>query len=163
MDIQANYRDKTKEELVKLITDIQLKLLEKEYQVQDQANQIQTQANEIKIQAKQIHFLEEQFRLYQLRQFAQKSEKMNPNQLSFFDEAELPKKVEKIEAQEQELQVASYAWKKLAGRKVLPKELPRVPRVYDLPEDEKVCSCGSFLTHIKDEKTEQLEINPATV
>jgi hypothetical protein len=40
-------------------------------------------------QAKQIQFLEEKILAYQLRQFADKSEKMNQNQASLFDEAEL--------------------------------------------------------------------------
>jgi transposase len=45
----------------------------------------------------------------------------------------------------------------------LPAELLRIPRIYDLTESEKVCSCGCELTHIKDEKSEQLEIIPAKV
>ncbi|MHB1946933.1 MAG: IS66 family transposase zinc-finger binding domain-containing protein [Gammaproteobacteria bacterium] len=35
--------------------------------------------------------------------------------------------------------------------------------IHDLPENEKICSCGDTLTHIKDEKYEQLEIIPAKV
>ena len=113
--------------------------------------------NFIQIQTKQIHFLEEQFRLYQLRQFANKSEKINPNQISLFDEAELPKHEEKILAQEEEIQVGSYTRKNNVGRKPLPKELPRIQRIYDLPEKDKQCECGCTLAHIKDEKSEQLE------
>ena len=114
-------------------------------------------------QAKQIQFLEEQILAYQLRQFAAKSEKMNPNQASLFDEAELPKSEEKILSQEEEITVASYQRKNKVGRKPLPPELLRVPRLYDLSEEEKICSCGCQLTHIKDEKSEQLEIIPAKI
>lgn len=103
-------------------------------------------------QAKQIQFLEEQILAYQLRQFAAKSEKMNPNQASLFDEAELPKSEEKILSQEEEITVASYKRQNKAGRKPLPAELLRVPRVYDLSEEEKTCFCGCDLIHIKDEK-----------
>lgn len=114
-------------------------------------------------QAKQIQFLEEQILAYQLRQFAAKSEKINPNQASLFDEAEPPKSDEKILSQEEEITVASYKRQNKAGRKPLPAELLRVPRVYDLPEEEKMCSCGCRLIHIKDEKSEQLEIIPAKI
>lgn len=114
-------------------------------------------------QAKQIQFLEEQILAYQLRQFAAKSEKMNANQASLFDEAELPKSEEKTLSQEEEITVASYKRQNKAGRKALPAELLRVPRIYDLAEEEKTCACGCELTHIKDEKSEQLEIIPAKI
>ena len=114
-------------------------------------------------QAKQIHFLEEQIMAYHLRQFAAKSEKFHPNQASLFDEAELPKSEEKILVQEEEITVASYKRQNKVGRKALPSELLRVPRVYDLPLEEKMCACGCELTHIKDEKSEQLEIIPAKI
>ena len=114
-------------------------------------------------QAKQIQFLEEQILAYQLRQFAAKSEKMNPNQVSLFDEAIASKSEEKILAQEEEITVASYTRNKKVGRKALPAELIRIPRIYDLTEEEKKCACGCTLTHIKDEKSEQLEIIPAKI
>lgn len=114
-------------------------------------------------QSKQIQFLEEQILAYQLRQFAAKSEKINPNQASLFDEAEQPKSEEKIFSQEEEITVASYKRQAKVGRKALPAELLRVPRVYDLSEEEKKCHCGCELTHIKDEKSEQLEIIPAKI
>ena len=114
-------------------------------------------------QAKQIQFLEEQILAYRLRQFAAKSEKMNISQISLFDEAELPKSEEAILSQEEEITVAPYVRKTKVGRKALPAELPRIPRIYDLSENEKTCPCGCELTHIKDEKSEQLEIIPAKI
>ncbi len=114
-------------------------------------------------QAKQIQFLEEQILAYRLRQFANKSEKINPNQISLFDEAVLPKSEEKILSQEEVITVASYTKSKQVGRRALPAELFRIPRIYDLSEDEKICQCGCALTHIKDEKSEQLEIIPAKI
>jgi len=114
-------------------------------------------------QAKQIQFLEEQVLAYQLRQFASKSEKININQASLFDEAEHPKSEEKLLSQEEEITVACYVRNKKPGRKALPTELLRVPRIYDLSEAEKICQCGCELTHIKDEKSEQLEIIPAKI
>jgi transposase len=114
-------------------------------------------------QAKQIQFLEEQVLAYQLRQFANKSEKFNPHQASLFDEAKPPESEEKILDCEEEISVASYTRNKKVGRKPLPAELPRIPRIYDLAEAEKICTCGYELTYIKDEKSEQLEIIPAKI
>jgi hypothetical protein len=136
MITEPNYNDKSQEELLKIIANM----------------------------AKRIQFLEEQNAAYRLRQFANKSEKFNNlNQASLFDEAELPKNPEKILAAEEEITIASYTRKKTPGRKPLPAEFLRVPRIYDLTEAEKICACGCELTHIKDEKSEQLEIIPAKI
>lgn len=101
-------------------------------------------------------------RLYQLRQLGKKSEKGSADQLSLFDEADLPKKPDAIEAAEEEIKVAAYT-RKPFGRKPLPENLPREQRVYDLAGDEKTCACGHVLRHIKDETSEQLEIIPAKI
>lgn len=132
---KANYNNKSHDELLNIIANM----------------------------AKQIQFLEEQNAAYRLRQFANKSEKFNPNQVSLFDEAILPKDCEKIIAAEEAITIASYQRKKKPGRKPLPAELIRIPRIYDLTEAEKVCACGCQLTHIKDEKSEQLELIPAKI
>lgn len=74
MENTLNYAIKTKEELLTIIAS----------------------------QAKQIHFLEEAVLAYKHRQFANKSEKLSREQLSFFDEAIAPKNAEKIMAAEEE-------------------------------------------------------------
>lgn len=142
MKTTTNYNNKSKEELIKLITQ---------------------QTEQISQHKKQIIFLEEYIKAQQLRQFANKSEKVNFNQLAFFDEAKPSKDEEKILAAEEEIQVASFKRKKTPGRKALPADLPRVPRIYDLTEAEKICSCGRELTYITDEKSEQLEYIPAKI
>jgi transposase len=38
-----------------------------------------------------------------------------------------------------------------------------LPRIYDLTEAEKICSCGSELTYLTDEKSEQLKYVPAKI
>jgi len=117
----------------------------------------------IEAQAKQITLLEEAILAYRHRQFANKCETSKSIQQSLFDEAQLPKSEENLLVQEEAITVASYTRSKKPGRKPLPANLPRVPRIYDLPEAEKICPCGSKLTHIKDDKTEQLEIIPAKI
>ena len=146
MNTTINYNKKSKEELVQLLFE------------QDKKHQ-----NEITQHKKQILFLEEYIKVQQLRQFANKSEKLNPDQLQFFDEAKPIDNEEKMLAVEEEIQVASFTRKKSPGRKPLPADLPRVPRIYDLTEAEKFCACGCELTHITDEKSEQLEYIPAKI
>ena len=136
MEINVNYQEKSKEELIELLV----------------------------IKEHEINALHEMIRLYRLRQFARKSEKVIPGQLSLFDEADIPKEIE-IEAiaqAEVEISVAPYTRKK-PGRKPLPAHLPRQQRIYDLTAHEKICACGHELKHIKDEKSEQLEIIPAKI
>lgn len=90
MNIKENYDNKSKDELIQLVLDIQSKL---------------------DCQSKQIKFLKEQILAYRLRKFANKSEKLNSEQLSLFDEAELPINPDTVLAEEEKLQVASCAKK----------------------------------------------------
>ena len=53
--------------------------------------------------------------------------------------------------------------KKQASRQTLPPELPRIERIHDQPEHERVCACGCTLNYIGDDISEQLDIIPATV
>lgn len=111
----------------------------------------------------QINSLTELLRIYRYRQFGNKSEKISPDQLSLFNEADLPKKPDLIEKADEEIHVASHTRKKSPGRKPLPESLPREQRIYDLNDEEKMCPCGETLTHIKDETCEQLDIIPAKI
>jgi transposase len=50
------------------------------------------------------------------------------------------------------------------GRGALPKNLPRVPRVYELTEAERRCpECGESRIQISTERSEQLDYRPATL
>jgi transposase len=50
------------------------------------------------------------------------------------------------------------------GRRALPKNLPRVPRVYELTEAERRCpGCGECRVQISAERSEQLDYQPATL
>jgi transposase len=110
----------------------------------------------------EINSLTEMLRLYRHRQFGNKSEKSSADQVNIFDEAELPKNAESISEADAEIHIAAHA-RKSSGRKALPADLPREQRIYDLTDEEKTCACGHDLVHIKDEKSEQLEIIPAKV
>src|ERR1700760_192927 len=98
-----NYHEKSKKELIQLLSE-----QEKNHQEQ------------LADHKKQIIFLEEYIAAQNLRQFANKSEKLNSHQLVFFDEAAPIKDEEKILAAEEEIQVSSFTRKKSSGRKGLP-------------------------------------------
>ena len=134
-------------------------LIEQEKTLISQEQNLSKQKGKIEALTTQVKILEEYVALAKQRQFSAKSEKLNINQLSFFDEAN-PPNPEVILKAEEEIQVASFTRKK-PGRKALPKELPRKSVVYDLQEAEKICSCGCELMHIGEEKSEQLELIPA--
>ncbi|EMO28237.1 helix-turn-helix domain of transposase IS66 protein, partial [Leptospira interrogans serovar Bataviae str. HAI135] len=49
--------------------------------------------------------------------------------------------------------------RKETGRKPFPDYFPRIEMLHDIPESEKICSCGHELTRIGEEKSEKLDIH----
>ncbi len=113
----------------------------------------------ISSQQQQIEYLEEMVRLLKNELFGRKSEALptvNPNQLQLFAPNE---PVETIQ-NDDEIVVPEHTRKK-RGRKPLPKDLPRVEIVHDIPEEEKRCACGVELSRIGEEICEKLDYVPA--
>jgi len=109
----------------------------------------------------QIDYLQEQIRLLKNELFGRKTEKRSPadhHQLCLFNETEQAETAGMAE----KIVIAQHSRKK-AGRKPLPKDLPRVEVIHDLAEDEKICDCGSHLSRIGEEVCEKLDIIPAKV
>lgn len=110
---------------------------------------------------KETGLLLEQIRLLRAQLYGRKSEKgfegSQAQPLPLFDmpEPEVSVPGEKIE-------VPAHTRKK-SGRKPLPEGLPRVEVVHDLAAEEKICSCGSELSRIGEEVSEQLDIVPAKI
>lgn len=120
--------------------------------------ELETQASAMK---KRIAFLEEQFRLMQLKRYAPSSEQLGA-QGCLFNEAEHDAAV--LPAAPEDDGKAPSGSKKKRGRKGLPAHLPRKRVEHDLPESEKVCACCQGALHRMGEETsEQLNIIPATV
>jgi len=115
----------------------------------------------------QVHFdketgiLLEQIRHLRAQLFGRKSEKIQPEggpqPLPLFD---LPEP--EIREETDEIHVPAHTRKK-GGRKALPEELPRIEVIHDIDESQKVCGCGSELSWIGEEVSEQLDILPAKV
>lgn len=104
-----------------------------------------------------IQQLLEQIQILRTARFGKKTEKYSDAQLGLFDEAELE---ESIKEPEDELETVTITRKKKPARKSLPKSLPYIEKIHDLTDEEKKCSCGCELTHIGDERSEQLDVVP---
>ena len=112
--------------------------------------------------AAENELLREELRLAYGKLFGRKSEVfrgLNP-QLPLFDMPE-PDDLEK-EPEDEKVDVPAHSRKK-KGRKPLPEDLPRVEIVHDIPEEEKVCQCGSHLSRIGEEICEKLDLIPAII
>lgn len=122
---------------------------------------LQKQQEIIKKQNLEINFLKEQVQLLTAQLFRKKSEKRRlediPGQLNFF---EGPAEEPEIEKVAEKITVPEHTRKK-SGRKPLPESLPRVEVVHDIPEEQKQCGCGSTLSRIGEEISEQLNYIPA--
>ena len=110
----------------------------------------------------QMSTLIEALHLERQRHYGTSSEK-NLSQQALFDEAEQESETPPLPDVVANTSAAPTIPKKKTARKALPPELPRIERVHDLPENERVCTCGCALNHIGDDISEQLDIIPATV
>jgi transposase len=105
--------------------------------------------------------LEEELRLLRHKIFGRRSERFSEEDLKqsvLFNEAEDVPDVPT--QQETSVEVAAHQRAK-RGRRPLPADLLREEVVHDIPEDEKICSCGAPLIRIGQETSEQLDVIPA--
>jgi transposase len=108
-----------------------------------------------------ITTLQEQLNLALARRYAASSEKISPDQIRLFNEAE--RDVEVALESDDEVLVPAHPRKK-RGRRPLPATLPRVDVVHDLTEAERRCDHdGQLLVEIGDVISEQLDIIPAKI
>jgi transposase len=109
----------------------------------------------------EIKILKEQIRFLQDKLFGVKTEKITESgqqQLHFFNNEKEPRLPQETDY----TKVPSHKRKK-PGRKPLPASLPRVERIHDLSEEEKICKCGCQKTCFDKEISEQLDYVPAKV
>jgi len=111
--------------------------------------------------------LQEQLNLSIARRYAASSEKISPDQVRLFDEAESGLSIHETDvddsSSEGSIVVPAHTRKK-SGRKPLPDTLPRVEHIYELPESERVCPHdGNVLTEMNEVISEQLDIIPAKI
>lgn len=111
--------------------------------------------------------LQEQLNLALARRFAASSEKVSPDQIRLFDEAEVDCGGSERDADtatpNDPVTVTTHT-RQSRGRRPLPEALPRVEVVHELPEAERCCPHdGGVLKAIGEETSEQLDIIPAQI
>lgn len=127
--------------------------------------QLNTENRRYKVQ---VLTLTEQLNLALARRYAASSEKLSPDQIALFDEAEYdsavePGTVDDASSDDDAITVAAHQRKK-RGRKPIPDHLPRIDVIHELPESARCCEHdGKLLTEIGEVVSEQLDIIPATI
>jgi transposase len=116
----------------------------------------------VRLDAK-VFSLQEQLNLALALRFAASSEKLSPDQIRLFDEAEVEALTGDEAEPDETIEVPTHTRKK-RGRKKLPDTLPRVDVVYELPaEDQRCPHDGQSLAEIGEVVSEQLDIVPAKI
>jgi len=112
----------------------------------------------------QVLTLTEQLNLALARRYAASSEKLSPDQICLFDEAESDSDAAAdTEADDDEITIAAHKRKK-RGRKPIPDHLPRIDVIHELPESARRCEHdGRLLSEIGEVISEQLDIIPAKI
>jgi transposase len=130
--------------------------------VANQATQLDefTARNE-QLQSRVI-ILQEQLNLALAKRYAASSEKVSPDQVCMFDEAETD--VEVAPDTDDDVILVPAHKRRKRGRKPLPDHLPRIDVVHEIPESERCCDHdGRLLVEIGDVISEQLDIIPAKI
>ena len=110
----------------------------------------------------QVTLLQEQLNLALAKRYAASSEKISPDQVCMFDEAEAD--VPAIEDADDNVILVPAHKRKKHGRKPLPDNLPRIDVIHELPESERHCDHdGLLLAEIDEVISEQLDIIPAKI
>jgi transposase len=117
--------------------------------------------------AEKIQYILEQWRLSSHRRFGPSSES---HQGELFNEAEAlvdqaPDTPDDHDEGEDDTGKDSSPKKKAkrGHRRALPPELPRIEHVIDVPEDQRLCDCGTPMVRIGEDVSEQLDIVPMQI
>jgi len=113
----------------------------------------------------QASVLEDELRLLRHKIFGPRSERFSVEeqlQNRLFDEAEQVDEEQRSKQAEPTVEVAAHR-RARRGRRPLPADLPREEVLHDIPEQEKICSCGQRLVRIGEETSEQVEIIPQQI
>lgn len=132
-------------------------------EIQASAQVIEQLTSENKILKEENLILHERIKLLLSNQYGSQSERFKAPSEPVFDEPQITaEKTESIESAEEEIRAQPAAKEeKKTGRRPLPAALPREEIICDLPETERLCTCGSVKSCMGEEVSEQLEYIPA--
>lgn len=109
-----------------------------------------------------IKILEAYIQTIKQKQFGASSEKLEAIQPDIFGDSASDTEAQEVVELQESVTVAEHQRK--TKRASIPKELPRVNIIHDLPDTEKFCPHdGAALKHIGEETHEQLDIIPAKI
>lgn len=114
--------------------------------------------------------LKEKYDLVVFRKFGRSSESLEASngQPSLFSEESEPLAVQNtgdeqsFESVHEAQKIGSYNRAK-PGRKPLDEKLPRTEVIIDIPEEDKICACGTELVRIGEEVSERLQVVPPKI
>ena len=140
-------------ELIALVQEQQAQLANSEKRNERLQKKLQSKDNT-------IEKLEERLRALLIHRFGKRSERIDPNQFTLFNEAELTVDAdvtdEALSGASQQIDVKPHSRKQGGNRKALPEHLARVDVVHELDEHERQCGCGDTLNKIGEDVQEQL-------
>ncbi len=125
--------------------------------MEDTDSLIKSLQNQIIEKDSQISLLIEIIKLQNLRNYARGSEK------NLLPDGDIFNSDENASPEFEETTTVEAHQRNKPKRKMLPNFLPRIDIIHDLPEDQKICSCGCTLTKIDEIISEQLDIIPQVV
>lgn len=95
------------------------------------------------------------------RLFGRSSEKLPASHLGLFDEGATPEEIAGTPDDEAAYETTPETRKRRGGRMPLPKDLERRQVVHDVPETERVCSCGCLKERFGEDVSGELDLEPA--
>jgi len=109
-----------------------------------------------------VLILQEQLNIALAKRYAASSEKLSPDQIRLFDEAEV--EAQTVASAEDEMVTVPAHIRLKRGRKKLPDALPRVDVIHELADGDRICPHdGMLLAEIGEVVCEQLDIIPAKI
>ena len=131
-----------------------------ENQIKEHKDEIYKLKNNVIVFQNKYLEIKEHYDLLIYRRYMRSAEKLmfDDKQPLLFTPEETPEGIAvEEEPQAEKAEVKSYIRTK-RGRKPIDSKIPRVDRVIDIPEEQKICACGAKLSRIGEETSEKLEI-----
>ena len=134
--------------------------------VRDYIKELETKIKETEYKYQE---LKERYDLLIYKRFARSAEQLctDDKQQSLFVEEGEGEQTSPEETGNEKQEIKSYIRRSKTpqkpGRKPIDPNIPRVEKVMDIPENEKICACGARMVRIGEETAEKLEIIPPSM